>query len=398
MHHGVQLTTDRHDAPASAQLCNVGHSLATGTAFATDKQRGGSSSGDCAPCRDVSDVPPSQCSGMDDILSLDNESLLASVNSGGGPFISDGHQSINSSSDASVCCSSAGHGGVQLSTPPDVKLNGTASLCPDPRRLLVGNLPHHVTASDLLQAFSIYGDVESVKIVHNDRTGRCRGFAFLKYTTLADAQRATEKMDGKFYGDRVVTVRPATVNRNAPHYGSRGASNHHDSSPPAYHRPLVQADGCEALAPPPPPPAPPHYHSLCPPRVGVGAASVLPAPTAAPPPPPPQCLTSASSTAPPPTAAQYSNTATVPTLMASSNIYFTPPQPQTYSAYQQHYPTASSMVMFHPLPFPLTPPQQGTPLQKQQLFYVPPSAPPPPAFNGMYYQSVQPAGVMFYAQ
>jgi cold-inducible RNA-binding protein len=100
--------------------------------------------------------------------------------------------------------------------------------CPDPRRLLVANLPTYVTAADLLLVFSRYGAVESVKLVYNQRTGRCRGFAFLKFSSLEDSDKAVEGMHGSMYGDRIITVRPATIRVKE---GGGGALSNISSSP-----------------------------------------------------------------------------------------------------------------------------------------------------------------------
>jgi DNA segregation ATPase FtsK/SpoIIIE-like protein len=108
----------------------------------------------------------------------------------------------------------------------------TSIVCPDSRRLLVAHLPSWVTAAELLTMFAQFGSVEGVKLVYNQRTGRCRGFAFVKFAVLAAAEAATAALDGTKVGDRVICVRPATVKvRQA------GAIN---SKPHAQPQPRVQ--------------------------------------------------------------------------------------------------------------------------------------------------------------
>jgi RNA recognition motif-containing protein len=47
-------------------------------------------------------------------------------------------------------------------------------------KLYVGNLPWEASEEEIQQMFQEYGEVQSVSIVTNPRTGRSRGFCFIE--------------------------------------------------------------------------------------------------------------------------------------------------------------------------------------------------------------------------
>ncbi len=45
--------------------------------------------------------------------------------------------------------------------------------------IYVGNLSYEVTEEDLKEAFKVFGEVETVKILKDNDTGRSKGFGFV---------------------------------------------------------------------------------------------------------------------------------------------------------------------------------------------------------------------------
>ena len=62
--------------------------------------------------------------------------------------------------------------------------------------IYVGNLSFDVAESDVSDAFSAYGNVESVKIVNDRETGRPRGFGFVTMSDSGEANNAIENLNG----------------------------------------------------------------------------------------------------------------------------------------------------------------------------------------------------------
>ncbi|XP_038990181.1 serine/arginine-rich splicing factor SC35-like isoform X1 [Phoenix dactylifera] len=75
------------------------------------------------------------------------------------------------------------------SGPPDIR---------DTYSLLVLNISFRTTADDLFPLFDRYGKVVDVFIPRDRRTGDSRGFAFVRYKYADEAQKAVDKLDGKF--------------------------------------------------------------------------------------------------------------------------------------------------------------------------------------------------------
>ncbi|MFH1931632.1 MAG: RNA-binding protein [Pseudomonadota bacterium] len=86
--------------------------------------------------------------------------------------------------------------------------------------IYVGNLSYEVTEEDLKEAFEVFGEVETVKVLKDNDTGRSKGFGFVEMSNNADAQSAINALNDKeLKGQtlKVNTARPRTENR-----GGRG--------------------------------------------------------------------------------------------------------------------------------------------------------------------------------
>ena len=82
------------------------------------------------------------------------------------------------------------------------------------RKLYVGNLSYDVSDEVLEQAFSVYGEVGSAKVIMDRQTNRSKGFGFVEFTQAADAQKAKESMNGKELKGRALKVDEAREPRD----------------------------------------------------------------------------------------------------------------------------------------------------------------------------------------
>lgn len=91
-------------------------------------------------------------------------------------------------------------------------------------KLYVGNLPYTFSDSDMEQAFSAFGAVQSAKIVMDRDSGRSKGFGFVEMSTDVEAKAAIEGMNGHQLGGRGLVVNEARpMEPRTPRFGgSRG--------------------------------------------------------------------------------------------------------------------------------------------------------------------------------
>lgn len=71
-------------------------------------------------------------------------------------------------------------------------------------KIFIGGLNFSVDENILRTEFSKFGVVKNVKLCKDSTTGKSRGFAFITYTSSAEAELAITEMDGKeFYGRKI---------------------------------------------------------------------------------------------------------------------------------------------------------------------------------------------------
>ncbi|KAG4939879.1 hypothetical protein AAZX31_16G193800 [Glycine max] len=81
---------------------------------------------------------------------------------------------------------------------------------PSPQtKLYVSGLSFRTTEESLRNAFKNFGQLVEVKLVMDRIANRPRGFAFLRYATEEESQKAIEGMHGKFLDGRVIFVEVA---------------------------------------------------------------------------------------------------------------------------------------------------------------------------------------------
>ena len=71
------------------------------------------------------------------------------------------------------------------------------------QKLFIGGLAWAATDEDLQAAFAPYGDCKASVVRYPD-TGRSKGFGFVEYSTIEEATKAKEEMDGKSIMDRPI--------------------------------------------------------------------------------------------------------------------------------------------------------------------------------------------------
>src|SRR3989344_4083515 len=84
------------------------------------------------------------------------------------------------------------------------------------KKLYVGGLPYSTTDSELADAFSKAGAVESASVITDRMTGRWKGFGFVEMASDEDAQAAIDLWNGKDFGGRTITVDAARPMADRP--------------------------------------------------------------------------------------------------------------------------------------------------------------------------------------
>jgi RNA recognition motif-containing protein len=88
-------------------------------------------------------------------------------------------------------------------------------------------MSYEVNEEDLKQAFSEFGQVESVTIINDKITHRSKGFGFVEMATTEVAQAAINSLNGKNLKGRAITVNEAkpqqkSANRSGEYGGGHG--------------------------------------------------------------------------------------------------------------------------------------------------------------------------------
>jgi cold-inducible RNA-binding protein len=86
----------------------------------------------------------------------------------------------------------------------------------NPTRLFVGNLSYQTMENDLQDYFSQVANVTSVNLMLDKMTGKSRGFAFVEFGSLDDANKAIEQLHNKEFQGRALTVNIARPREERP--------------------------------------------------------------------------------------------------------------------------------------------------------------------------------------
>jgi RNA recognition motif-containing protein len=82
------------------------------------------------------------------------------------------------------------------------------------KKIYVGNLSYRASEDDVRQLFEKFGEIESVKIIMDNMTGRPKGFGFVEMSSNEDADKAVAELNGSEFMERTLNVseaRPQTA-------------------------------------------------------------------------------------------------------------------------------------------------------------------------------------------
>ncbi|PIN20621.1 hypothetical protein CDL12_06683 [Handroanthus impetiginosus] len=92
------------------------------------------------------------------------------------------------------CCSS-------LSSPGELDREAPSGV-----KIFIKGLAQSTSEGGLKMAFSQFGEVSRVKIIHDKKTKQSLGFAYVWFTREEHAQAAVEEMNGQFFEGRFIRV------------------------------------------------------------------------------------------------------------------------------------------------------------------------------------------------
>ena len=90
------------------------------------------------------------------------------------------------------------------------------------KKLYVGNMSYDTTEDALRALFAGVGEVESVNIITDRRSGQSKGFGFVEMATEEDAQAAISQLNGTTLDDRQINVAEARPQRPRSDQGGGG--------------------------------------------------------------------------------------------------------------------------------------------------------------------------------
>ena len=77
------------------------------------------------------------------------------------------------------------------------------------KKLYVGNLSYSTTEGRIFELFGTVGEVLSVNLITDRKTGRSKGFAFVEMAEHAAAQEAINQLNGQMVDGRSLKVAEA---------------------------------------------------------------------------------------------------------------------------------------------------------------------------------------------
>ncbi|NOY67849.1 MAG: RNA-binding protein [Gammaproteobacteria bacterium] len=80
-------------------------------------------------------------------------------------------------------------------------------------KIYVGNLSYLITEDQLEDTFSDFGEVQSVKLVHDQESGKSKGFGFVEMPDV-DGEDAIQALDESTLSGRNIKVSKAKVRGN----------------------------------------------------------------------------------------------------------------------------------------------------------------------------------------
>jgi RNA recognition motif-containing protein len=75
--------------------------------------------------------------------------------------------------------------------------------------IYLGKLSPNLTEDKLRTMFEVFGEVESVKVIKDQFTGRSKGFGFIEMPSNSEADQAIKALNGNFIEGQNIKVNPA---------------------------------------------------------------------------------------------------------------------------------------------------------------------------------------------
>ena len=89
------------------------------------------------------------------------------------------------------------------------------------KNLYVGNLSYDTTEETLRSLFAEYGELQSASLITDRYTGRSRGFGFVEFVRLEDAETAMSELNGRSVDGREIRVDKAKPRSDSSRGGGR---------------------------------------------------------------------------------------------------------------------------------------------------------------------------------
>ncbi|XP_015941307.1 organelle RRM domain-containing protein 2, mitochondrial [Arachis duranensis] len=83
-------------------------------------------------------------------------------------------------------------------------------------KLFISGLSRLTTDEKLTEAFSPFGQLLEAKVITDRASGRSKGYGFVTYATIEDAEKARAGMNAKFIDGWVIFVDPAKPREPRP--------------------------------------------------------------------------------------------------------------------------------------------------------------------------------------
>ena len=80
--------------------------------------------------------------------------------------------------------------------------------------LYVGNLPYRANENDVKTLFEQFGEVKSVRLMKDKKTGKRRGFGFVVMDSKEGLEKAISELNNAEFGQRTLKVREANEPKN----------------------------------------------------------------------------------------------------------------------------------------------------------------------------------------
>ncbi|KQR71078.1 RNA-binding protein [Pedobacter sp. Leaf176] len=76
-------------------------------------------------------------------------------------------------------------------------------------KIFIGGLADNIQEMDLAILVSLHGEIDTIKIVRDRATGRCKGYAFLEIPKLTDANNIISMLNGESFKGNILTIKIA---------------------------------------------------------------------------------------------------------------------------------------------------------------------------------------------